>query len=268
MLAISGHAMLARWHLGPITGFHFWLVLVTSPEVLVFLFFMITDPKTAPRSPTHRLIYAVSLGLLASLMIAPTTTEFASKVALLASLAVVCLAIPVLRRWPVPVDRRLALVATPVVLVAFAGMIAFSSTTTATAFRALPPGALPPITILPSQGVQTQLDLHTAQLIAHDLLCDRPRDRRRPADRCTSRRAAARSPPFAVAQLAGQTYQLNQAGERPLDARRRGADAGRSGRPRELRPRRPASDRPRAVARARLPAGRRSTTACRATPRR
>ena len=50
MLAISGHAMLARWHLGPITGFHFWLVLVTSPEVLVFLFFMITDPKTAPRS--------------------------------------------------------------------------------------------------------------------------------------------------------------------------------------------------------------------------
>ena len=62
-----GHVMLARWHLGPITGFHFWLVLVTSPEVLVFLFFMITDPKTAPRSQTHRLVYAVSLGLLASL---------------------------------------------------------------------------------------------------------------------------------------------------------------------------------------------------------
>ena len=176
VLALTGHTMLAHWHLGPITGFHFWLVLITSPEVLVFLFFMITDPKTAPRSPTHRLIYAVSLGLLASLMIAPTTTEFASKVALLASLAVVCLAVPVLRRWPVPVDRRLALGRLPAVLVAFGGMIAFSHTKSGTAFRALPSGALPPITILPSHGVQTQLDLHTAR-------ADRARPARRPFTR-------------------------------------------------------------------------------------
>ena len=40
--------MTARWHLGPITGFEFWRVLVFSPEVLIFLFFMITDPKTTP----------------------------------------------------------------------------------------------------------------------------------------------------------------------------------------------------------------------------
>ena len=209
VLAISGHAMTARWHLGPITGFHFWSVLVTSPEVLVFLFFMITDPKTAPRSLTNRLVYAVSLGLLASLMIAPTTTEFASKVALLGALAVVCLTVPVLRRWPVPVDRRLALLATPVVLAAFAGMIAFSSTTTATAFRALPPGALPPITILPSPGVQTQLDLHTAQLIAHDLLSTVHASA---ADRLTLHLTPGRDqdPPFAIAQLVGQTYKLHR----------------------------------------------------------
>jgi Na+-translocating ferredoxin:NAD+ oxidoreductase RnfD subunit len=209
VLALTGHTMLAHWHLGPITGFHFWLVLITSPEVLVFLFFMITDPKTAPRSPTHRLIYAVSLGLLASLMIAPTTTEFASKVALLASLAVVCLAVPVLRRWPVPVDRRLALVAIPAVLVAFGGMIAFSHTKAGTAFRALPSGALPPITILPSHGVQTQLDLHTAQLIAHDLLST---VHATAADRLTLHLAPGRDqdPPFAVAQVAGQTYRLRQ----------------------------------------------------------
>ena len=74
VLALAGHAMTARWHLGPITGFHLWWVLITSPEVLVFLFFMITDPKTAPRSPTARLVYAVSLGLLAGVMIAPTIT--------------------------------------------------------------------------------------------------------------------------------------------------------------------------------------------------
>src|SRR5436305_2484533 len=100
VVAAAGHAMSARWHLGPVTGFHFWAVLVTSPEVLVFLFFMITDPKTAPRGGRARLAYAVSLGLLGALLIAPTTTEFASKVALLGSLAIVCLALPVLRALP------------------------------------------------------------------------------------------------------------------------------------------------------------------------
>ena len=119
------------------------------------------------------------------------------------------MAVPVLRRWPVAVDRRLALLAAPVVLAAFAGVIAFSHTTAATAFRALPPSALPPITILPSHGVQTQLDLHTAQLIAHDLLST---VHATAADRLTLHLAPGRDqdPPFAVAQLAGQTYQLHQ----------------------------------------------------------
>ena len=109
VLALSGHAMTARWHLGPITGFHFWWVLVTSPEVLVFLFFMITDPKTAPRGPRARLVYAVSLGLLGALLIAPTTTEFASKVALLGSLAIVCIVLALMRAVPLPLGRRVAL---------------------------------------------------------------------------------------------------------------------------------------------------------------
>ena len=81
VLAASGHAMSARWHLGPITGIHFWSVLVTSPEILVFLFFMITDPKTAPAGRRARLAYAVSVGLLSALLIAPVRTEYATKVA-------------------------------------------------------------------------------------------------------------------------------------------------------------------------------------------
>ncbi len=48
VLAASGHAITASWHVGPISGIDYWWLLVTSPEVLVFLFFMITDPKTAP----------------------------------------------------------------------------------------------------------------------------------------------------------------------------------------------------------------------------
>ena len=59
---------------------------MTSPEILVFLFFMITDPKTIPASRGGRRVYAVAVGLLATLLIAPFTTEFATKVAVLGAL--------------------------------------------------------------------------------------------------------------------------------------------------------------------------------------
>ena len=96
VLAASGHDMTARWHLGPVSDWNFWRILAFSPEILVFLFFMITDPKTIPDSRLGRRLYAVSIGLLAALLIAPQTTEFGSKVAVLSSLAIVCAARPVL----------------------------------------------------------------------------------------------------------------------------------------------------------------------------
>jgi Na+-translocating ferredoxin:NAD+ oxidoreductase RnfD subunit len=214
VLALSGHAMVARWHLGPISGFEFWWVLVTSPEVLVFLFFMITDPKTAPPSPRARVVYAVSLGLLASVLIATTTTEFAAKVALLGSLAIVCLALPLLRSISVPLDRRLILAAAPAVAAAFAGAILLSSSSaSATSFRPLPPGSLPPISILPSRGVQTQLDQHTADLIAHDLLAVTPASTH-DSLRVWLEPGGGQDPPVAVAQLSGRTYRLAQVGTR------------------------------------------------------
>ncbi|HLX19455.1 MAG TPA: FG-GAP-like repeat-containing protein [Gaiellaceae bacterium] len=213
ILALAGHSMTARWHLGPISGVHFWWILITSPEVLVFLFFMITDPKTAPRSPTGRIAYAVALGLLASVLIAPTTTEFAAKVALLGSLAIVCAAMPVLRLVPIPVSRRRLLVAVPVVAAATAAAIVLSNASAgAAAYRPLPPGALPPITILPSQGVQTPLDRHTAELIAHDLIAVRPAST---SDRLRIWlvQGYGQGPPTATAQLADVTYHLHQAGD-------------------------------------------------------
>jgi Na+-translocating ferredoxin:NAD+ oxidoreductase RnfD subunit len=214
VVALTGHAMTARWHLGPITGFQFWWVLVTSPEVLVFLFFMITDPKTAPRSASSRLVYAVSLGFLAALLIATTTTEFASKVALLLSLAIVCVAIPLARLVTLPADRRLVLAAVAGASALFATAVALSGgSATATAFRPLPPGKLPPISILPSRGVQTQLNRHTAQLIAHDLLVVAPAT---PHDalRVWLEPGAGQDPPTAVAQLGGRTYRLTPVGTR------------------------------------------------------
>ena len=107
VLAASGHAMTARWHLGPITGFEFWRVIVFSPEVLIFLFFMITDPKTTPSGAIGRRWYAGSVALLAALLIAPFTTEFDSKVALLGSLTIICAAWPLVG-WLAPrvVARR------------------------------------------------------------------------------------------------------------------------------------------------------------------
>jgi hypothetical protein len=61
LLAASGHAMIARWHLGPIVGTELWRVLVFSPEILVFLFFMITDPKTVPEEARPRRAFGAAI---------------------------------------------------------------------------------------------------------------------------------------------------------------------------------------------------------------
>ena len=210
VLALSGHTMTARWHLGPISGLHLWWVLVSSPEVLVFLFFMITDPKTAPRSPSGRLAYAVALGLLAGVLIAPTTSEFAAKVALLGALAIVCLALPLLRLVPIPLDRRLlAAVAAATVAVAATAIVVGNAPAVAAASPALPGGSLPPIEILPAQGVQTKLDAHTAELIAHDLLAAEPGVGAGTL-RIRLLQGVDQGPPTAAVQVAGATYDLYQ----------------------------------------------------------
>lgn len=88
VLAGSGHCMTARWAFEPVCGSHFWWVIVTSPEVLVFLFFMITDPKTVPSGRRARIAFGVGVALASTLLMAPQGTEFGAKVALLAGLVV------------------------------------------------------------------------------------------------------------------------------------------------------------------------------------
>ena len=60
LLAASGHCMVARWAFAPVCGFEFWRVIVTSPEVLIFLFFMITDPKTLPAGRVGRVVFGAA----------------------------------------------------------------------------------------------------------------------------------------------------------------------------------------------------------------
>jgi Na+-translocating ferredoxin:NAD+ oxidoreductase RnfD subunit len=175
-LMALGHAFTARWHLGPVTGHYFWWVLVTSPEVLVFLFFMITDPKTTPKSTRGRAIYAASIGLLAVLLIAPAKTEFWAKVALLGALAIVCAARPLLGVLPrISLDRRVLVALGAVAVVAYTGAIAgagIRARPDTSAERLAGTGRVPDITVLPSRNVQTKLDLHKADRIAADLVTD------------------------------------------------------------------------------------------------
>ena len=99
LLAASGHCMTARWAFAPVCGFDFWRVVVGSPEVLVFLFFMITDPKTVPVGQVGRIVFGLLVALASTLLMAPQTDEFGTKVGLLASLAVLSLARPLLERF-------------------------------------------------------------------------------------------------------------------------------------------------------------------------
>jgi hypothetical protein len=90
--------MTARWHVGEVCGGSFWTVLALSPEILVFMFFMITDPKTTPTGRVARAVYGASVAFVAALLVAPGRTEFSTKVGVLAALAVVCAARPVAER--------------------------------------------------------------------------------------------------------------------------------------------------------------------------
>ena len=191
VLAASGHEMTARWHLGPVSDWYFWQVLAFSPEILVFLFFMITDPKTIPHGRVGRRVYAVSIGLLAALLIAPQTNEFRSKVAVLAALALVCAARPLIEalvaaaRWRGLAGGRLgARLArrNTMSAAAFAGVVGFTGLLVLAGIPArsnagttIPPAAaaneLLAVTVVPAKGL-APIDRRTAQQIARDVVAD------------------------------------------------------------------------------------------------
>jgi Na+-translocating ferredoxin:NAD+ oxidoreductase RnfD subunit len=103
LLAASGHCMTANWAFAPVCGFDFWRVVVTSPEVLIFLFFMITDPKTVPAGRVGRISFGALVGVASVLLMAPQTDEWGTKVGLLTGLVVVSMARPLLERlFPEP----------------------------------------------------------------------------------------------------------------------------------------------------------------------
>jgi hypothetical protein len=87
---VPDHCMVASWHLSPLCGRSLWEILVTSPEVLIFALFMIPDPRTVPDGRVARIVFGVIVALFAVLLLGPTTLEFWTKTAILASLVVAC----------------------------------------------------------------------------------------------------------------------------------------------------------------------------------
>jgi Na+-translocating ferredoxin:NAD+ oxidoreductase RnfD subunit len=103
VLAVSGHSMVTRWSFAPVTGFDFWRSIVFSPEVMIFLFFMITDPKTVPPGRVGRVVFGALVALVGVLFMAPQTDEFGTKVGLLAGLVAISALRPVFERFfPAP----------------------------------------------------------------------------------------------------------------------------------------------------------------------
>ena len=102
---VPDHCMIASWHATPMCGSQLWTILVTSPEVLIFALFMIPDPRTVPDGQVSRFVFGVIVALLSVLLLGPTTLEFWTKTAILASLVIACAGRFALARLLAPFDE-------------------------------------------------------------------------------------------------------------------------------------------------------------------
>ncbi|HEX7490465.1 MAG TPA: RnfABCDGE type electron transport complex subunit D [Candidatus Limnocylindrales bacterium] len=98
ILAGSGHCMTANWAFAPVCGAEYYRIIVTSPEVFIYAYFMVTDPPTVPAGRVGRFLFAISAAAMATLLMAPQTDEFGTKVALLGGLTILLSARPLLER--------------------------------------------------------------------------------------------------------------------------------------------------------------------------
>lgn len=96
IFAAAGNSFVAIWSQTPISGFDYWLKICTSPELLVFVFFMMSDPATAAKTPRGRIIYGAATALVAAGLVSAQPTEYGIKVAILASLTLVCAFVPMI----------------------------------------------------------------------------------------------------------------------------------------------------------------------------
>lgn len=113
IFALAGHSFIAIWHVGPVSGMQYWANLAISPEVMVFVFFMISDPQTAPKARSGRIVYGAAIAAVAATLIYFQRTEFGIKVAILTSLTVICALVPFIEAASRRLQARAGQVPTP-----------------------------------------------------------------------------------------------------------------------------------------------------------
>lgn len=96
VFAVAGSSFWALWSPVPVSGLFYWTTIVLSPETLIFVLFMMSDPVTAPKSAPGRIIFGVVTALLAAGLLSFQPTEFGVKLAILSSLTVTCALVPFL----------------------------------------------------------------------------------------------------------------------------------------------------------------------------
>ena len=174
---VPDHCMVASWHVTPMCGWQLWQILVTSPEVLIFALFMIPDPRTVPDNQVARVVFGVIVAMLAVLLLGPTTLEFWTKTAILASLVIACslrfalvaFLAPFVAdgwmfggfRWQVPAALAVALLCVGALPVA-----ADIATTSPTPFAELPDGSTPKVPLTVGNGPATAEWVSTAAGVA------------------------------------------------------------------------------------------------------
>lgn len=99
VLAVLGQSITTQWSLSPVSGTHFWWIVITSPETLIFVLLMITDPRTVPTGRSARIVFGCATGVMSTLLLAPWETEFGTKVGLLGGLVAVTALRPFVERW-------------------------------------------------------------------------------------------------------------------------------------------------------------------------
>src|SRR5919201_3986703 len=105
LLPVPDHCMIASWYATPMCGPLLWQILVTSPEVLIFAFFMVPDPRTVPDGQVGRFAFGVIVAYLSVVLLGPTTLEFWTKTAILASLVFACAGRFTLMRLLAPLEE-------------------------------------------------------------------------------------------------------------------------------------------------------------------
>src|SRR2546430_2997575 len=105
LIPVPDHCMIASWYATPMCGQQLWQILVTSPEVLIFAFFMVPDPRTVPDGQAGRLVFGVLVAFLSVVLLGPTTLEFWTKTAILASLVFACAGRFALARLLAPLEE-------------------------------------------------------------------------------------------------------------------------------------------------------------------